>query len=54
MGCDVDICKVERWRENVGKLLCNCLKFNVDGIIDKFIFVNFIGFEKCWFFFRNR
>lgn len=54
MGCDVDICKVERRRENAGKLLRNRSKLNVDGTIDKPISVNSIGFEKRWLFPRNR
>lgn len=54
MGCDVDICKVERRRENAGKLSSSRSKLNVDGISEKPISGNSIGFEKRWLYPRNR
>ncbi|XP_048728807.2 uncharacterized protein LOC125646517 [Ostrea edulis] len=52
MGCDVDICKVERRRENA-RMPFKRSNINEDGAIEQRISVNPFNFENRWAFSRN-
>lgn len=53
MGCDVDICKLERRKESAQEPLGRS-KINRDGAIETKLTGNPINFEKRWLFDKNR
>jgi hypothetical protein len=52
MGCDVDICKVERRRQNA-RMPFKTSNINADGAIEERISVNPFNFENRWDLSRN-
>ncbi|XP_061178544.1 uncharacterized protein LOC133187198 [Saccostrea echinata] len=53
MGCDVDVCKVKKRRENA-RIPLHRSNINADRAIEERISVNPFNFEKRWLFSRNR